>query len=118
MLAILGTIGLVIAFIAIGLWVDRHVSILPRPEELALDPAEERQRKSLRGEHEPGAAPESAITATAAELERLVRRQRHCRRRMEREPDDVVRYGDRMLTVLRFHCAACGARARVYVAPG
>jgi hypothetical protein len=111
-LAILGTVGIVIAFIGVGLWVDRHVSIVPRPEELALGPAAARRQKEL---HAPGTAPESALPAGDADVERLARRQRHCRARMEREPDDEVRYDDRALTVLRFRCQACGHRARVYV---
>ena len=114
MLAILGTLGIIIAFVGVGLWVDRHVSVLPRPDELAALPDAERKKKEL---HAPGAAPETALVAGPADLERLVRRRRHCHARMEREPDDQVRYGDHTLTVLRFRCATCGARDRVYVAP-
>ena len=112
-LAILGTIGVVAAFVAGGLWLDKRVSILPRAEELAAGPELERKKKE---QHAPGAAAETAITADAAELERIARRQRHCRARMIREPDDEVRFGDRTLRVLRFRCATCDARGRVYVA--
>jgi hypothetical protein len=112
MLAILGTVGVVAVFIAGGLWLDRRVSVLPRPEELAAGPDEARKE---RERHLPGAAPETAIQADAAAIAKLARRARHCRARMEREPDDLVRYGDGTLRVLRFRCAACGARDRVYV---
>jgi hypothetical protein len=111
-LVILGTVGIVAAFIGVGLWVDRHVSILPRPEELAAGPEAERKKREA---HAPGTAPETALPAGTTDLDKLARRQRHCRARMEREPDDEVRYGDQALTVLRFHCAACGARSRIYV---
>jgi hypothetical protein len=115
MLAILGTLGIVLAVVAVGLWVDRRVSLLPRPEELAAGPAEAaRKKKEL---HAPGSAPETAITGDTAAIASLARGQRHCRTRMTREPDDTVRYGDEALTVLRFRCDRCGARARVYVRP-
>jgi hypothetical protein len=112
MLVILGTVGIVAAFIGVGLWVDRHVSIIPRPEELTEGPAALRRKKEL---HAPGTAPETALPASATDVARLARRQRHCRARMAREADDVVRYGDQAMTVLRFRCEACGHRARVYV---
>jgi len=110
LLAILGTAGVVIAFVAVGLWVDRRVSILPRPEELAA--AAEAPKK--KEQHAPGAAAETAIRADEHQIARLARR-RHCGARMARDPDDLVRFGDATLTVLRFHCAACGARDRVYL---
>lgn len=113
MFAILGTLGIIIAFVGVGLWVDRHVSVIPRPEELAAGPELERKKKEL---HAPGAAPETALVIAADDIDRLARRRRHCRARMEREPDDQVLYGDRTLTVLRFRCATCGARDRIYVA--
>ncbi len=112
MFAILGTIGIVAAFVGIGLWVDRHVSILPRPEELAAGPETERKKREA---HAPGSAAETAIKVGAGELEKLARRARHCRARMIREADDEVVYGDATLTVLRFRCGTCGARDRVYV---
>jgi hypothetical protein len=113
--AILGTVGLIVAFVAGGLWIDKRVSLLPRPEELAAGPALERQKRLA---HAAGAAPETALTATAGELDKLVRRQRHCRARMEREPDDEVVYDGRTLTVMRFRCTTCGARDRIYVTRG
>ena len=110
--AILGTVGIIVAFVAGGIWIDKRVSLLPKPEELAAGPELEKQKRLA---HAAGAAPETAITATSAELDKLVRRQRHCRARMAREPDDEVVYDGHTLTVLRFRCAACGARDRIYV---
>ncbi len=112
LLAILGTVGVVAVFVVGGIWLDRKVSILPRGEELAAAPELERQKKL---QHAAGAAPETAIFADAREIEKLARRARHCRARMEREDDDEVVYDDRTLTVLRFRCRACGARDRIYV---
>lgn len=113
MFAILGTLGVVVLFIAGGLWLDKKVSILPRPEELAAGPEDAKKKREA---HAPGAAPETAIFADAREIEKLARRMRHCRARMTRDEDDEVLYDDRVLTVLRFACATCGARERVYVA--
>jgi hypothetical protein len=112
-LAILGTIGVVGAFILGGLWLDRRVSILPRGEELAAAPELDKQK---RLQHAAGAAPETAVFADAGEIEKLARRARHCRARMTREDDDEVVYDDRTLTVLRFRCGVCGERGRVYIA--
>ena len=113
LVAILGTVGVVAVFVVGGLWLDRKVSILPRGQELAAAPELERQK---RLQHAAGAAPETAIFADAREIEKLARRARHCRTRMEREDDDEVVYDDRTLTVLRFRCSVCGARDRVYIA--
>jgi len=108
-LTILGTIAVIAGFIGIGVLVDRRWSILPRPEELAQLPPS--RPKEL---HAPGAAAETAIEATAEEVERAVRRRRHCRSVMTREGDEPVRYGDRLLTVVRLRCAVCGERESVY----
>ena len=113
LMAIIGTIGVIAVFVIGGLWLDKKVSILPRGEELAAAPELERQK---RLQHAAGAAPETAIFADAHEMEKLARRARHCRARMEREDDDEVVYDDRTLTVLRFRCKTCGARDRVYIA--
>ena len=110
--AILGTVGVVVVFIAGGLWLDKRVSVIPRPGELAAGPEEARKKALMHG---AGAAPETAIFADAHEIDRLVRKMRHCRARMAREADDEVVYDDRVLTVLRFKCGACGTRDRVYI---
>jgi hypothetical protein len=110
-LAVLGTIAVIAGFIGIGVLVDRKWSLLPRPEQLAVGPAPARPKPL----YAPGAAAETAIATTADELTRIVGRRRHCRRPMERDGDESIRYGDRALTVVRLRCPVCGERESMYV---
>ena len=110
-LAVLGTIAVIAGFIGIGVLVDRKWSIVPRPEQLAAGPAPP-EPKQL---YAPGAAAETAIAATTDELDRIVGRRRHCRRPMERDGDEPIRYGDRALTVVRLRCPVCGEHESLYV---
>lgn len=107
---VLGTLGIVLAAVVIGLLVDRKVPVLPKPEA----PPERAQLPA----HTAGEAPATALRVRAEQLAKL-RTSQHCptcRAVMRGEPDDHVRYGDAELLVLRFSCTACEGRRTLYVA--
>ncbi len=107
--AVLGTIAIVALAVAIGIVVDRRVTLLPRPEP-HVEP------KKLPG-FAAGEAPSSAIRAGGSQLQRLRGSQRcpRCRAAMSGDHDDRVRFGERELTVLHFSCESCGEKRRIYV---
>jgi hypothetical protein len=111
-IVVLGTIGIVVITIAIGMLLDRKYDILPRPEKL---------REAGRPRppaHAAGEAPATAIRATsAAQLERLHTGPKcpECRTVMSAEPDDKVRFAGRELLVLSFRCATCATHRAIYV---
>lgn len=110
---IIGTAVIVAITIAIGVFADKKLGLMPRAE--TLDPPRPRPPG-----HAAGEAPATAIRAGAAQLERLraSQRCRECRTVLEAagSPDDV-RYNERALVVLHFHCPACGRNQALYVEP-
>ena len=113
MMIVLGTIGIVLITIAIGILIDRKHGILPKPTEL-LEPREPEKPKQT---YAAGEAPATAIRARAGQLEKLrVQRCAVCRKEMAVGPDDKVRYDDRDLLVLHFTCS-CGSKRSLYVEP-
>jgi RNase P subunit RPR2 len=104
-----GTIAIVLVTIAIGIFVDRKVGLLPRADKLA----EPRPRMPS---HVAGEAPATAIRAGTAQLSKLrAQRCRSCRAAMTAGDDDHVRYDERDLIVLHYRCPRCGAKRSLYV---
>lgn len=113
LLAILGTVAVVGAFVAVGLWIDRKVSILPRVEEL-----EEAARPRLPGgDHEAGTAPQTALRSDPEQIARVIARQRCCKAAMIEDGRDDIRYGDKQLVAVRLHCGECRATRHLYFEP-
>ena len=118
-LAILGTLAIVGVVVGVGLWVDRRVksTFLPRAEDL-----EAAQRKQLPGAepHEPATAPQSALRSDPVQMQRVIDRQRcTCAGKpaLRADGEDDVRYGDKLLRVVRLRCDACGAGRSLYFEP-
>lgn len=113
--AILGTIAIVLAVVALGLFIDRKRPILPRPQDLAPPP------KRPAAQHRLGEAPATAIRAGEAQMTKLRTGQRCplCRTELSYagDADDVVRYNDRDMLVLHFACSRCSAKKTLYVEP-
>ena len=110
LVAILGTAGIVVGTVAVGLLIDRYVTrVIPRAEDLARDP---------RRDHAPGTAPATAIACGPRRRQRIAGRQRcDCGARMTRASEDVARLGDRDLAVIRLRCPGCGAARSLYFVP-
>jgi hypothetical protein len=111
-LVVIGTIAIVAATIAIGVLVDRKISLLPRPQEL-LEAGKPKQPR-----HDAGEAPATAIRARGAQLDRLRRSRRcpTCREPLVVEGDDeCVRYDDRELLVIHLRCTRCNEPHALYV---
>ena len=114
MLTILGTIGIVLGAIGVGLLIDRKWSVIPRKEKLL---EQGRRGLELPG-YAPGEAPASAIAATPGEIEELRRKRcAECRGDTETLADDRVRYDGQELVVLHARCRACGRARSTYVRP-
>lgn len=112
MLTILGTIGIVLATIAVGLLVDRKWDIIPRKEKLLAAG----KRGLPAPAHAAGEAPATAVTASAGEIEKLRRRRCDaCRGATVCLADDRVTYGERELLVLHTRCECCGKQRSTYV---
>lgn len=103
---ILGTLAIVFATIAIGMFVDRKVGLLPHPDRLRRD-----RRLPAPGPGEAGANP---LRLTEGELARA--RTQVCCGPMTALPDDAVRVGHEQVTVLRFRCPRCGKQRSLYAA--
>ena len=115
-LVILGTIAIIGVVVAGGLWLDRRVSVIPRPEELR----EAARPKLPGGEHLPATAPQTALRADAAQRGRVIERQRcTCSGKpaLAVESEDEARFGDRTLLVVRLRCATCEVARSLYFDP-
>jgi RNase P subunit RPR2 len=119
---IIGTILIVVAVIAIGVFLDRKIGILPRPKELKGNVMVEVNRtktvESKRPRYEAGEAPSTAIRARGAQLDKLraSRRCSKCREPLASTGDDEnVRYGDGELLVVHLRCGKCGETRSLYV---
>jgi phage FluMu protein Com len=110
---VIGSIGIVVATVVAGMLVDRRWSLLPRKEELQLAAG---QRPLLPG-HGEGEAPATAIAASIGEIERLRRKQKcpRCKLDLDSAADDAVTYDGHPLRVLRFACPRCAGIRSVYV---
>jgi hypothetical protein len=116
LVAIIGTIVLIGVFIAVGLWVDKRVSLLPRAAELD----EASRPKPLGSVHEAGAAPQSALRSDPERMARVIERQRcACKSRatMVADGEDEIRYDAKLLRVVRVRCPACSATRSLYFEP-
>ncbi len=113
MMIVLGTLAIVGVTVVVGMFVDRRFALLPRREAL-----EAAKRPALPG-HLAGEAPSTAIRAREAQLAKLRTGQRcpSCRSEMTALPDDVVRYDNRDLYLLRFTCPRCRIDRSLYVHP-
>lgn len=113
LVAILGTLAVVAVFVAIGIWIDRKISIVPRAEDL-----DEAQRpKPLGQDHEVGTAPATALHSDPEKMRKVVERQRCCKAPMAAESEDDIRYDARQLRVIRLRCATCNATRSLYYEP-
>ena len=112
MLTVLGTLGVVVVTIVLGVLADRRWGLFPDKQKLLAAQAPKR----LGDGHGPGEAPHTALTLTLGELELLRRKQRHCRRPMDTLADDEIQFDGRTLRVLRFRCTRCSAETSRYVA--
>jgi hypothetical protein len=112
---ILGTIGIVIVTIGIGMLADRKLGgLLPGPQD--FDDEAARERKKLVS-HGAGEAPATALRVRDAQIANLRMSQRcpACRAAMRAEADDTVRYGETEMLVLHFLCEACGTKRALYI---
>jgi hypothetical protein len=110
LVAILGTLAVVGVFVAVGVWLDRRYSVLPRVEALH----EAGRPKPMGQDHEAGLAPATALRSDPERMHRVVERQRCCKAPMAVEGEDEVRYDDRQLRVIRLRCATCGGSRALY----
>ena len=106
MIAVIGTLLIIIATIVVGRVIDKRLA--PAPDELAGKP------RVL-----PGEAPAAAIRVRPAQLARLRAGQRcpDCRAAMRGLPDEDIRYGERRMIVLHFACPDCGKNRSLYAVP-
>jgi hypothetical protein len=111
--AIIGTIAIVLVTVIVGVLLDRKLPLLGRPQEPGPNDATARKAKAI---HASGEAPATALRVAPGQLHELRTSQRctACRRSMETDPDDHVRYDDSDLLVLHFHCGRCGAKRSLY----
>ena len=110
---VLGTIGVVLATILAGMWVDRRIPLLPRKEDLQLASG---QQPLLPG-FGAGEAPATAIEASIGEMERIRRKQKcpRCKVALDSAADDAADYEGTPLKILRFTCPRCHGLRSVYV---
>jgi hypothetical protein len=111
---ILGSLAVVGALIAIGIWLDRRVSVLPRPEALR-----DAARPKLPGsEHAAGTAPHTALRLGEAQLDTVLAGQRcTCGVALVGDPPEELVFDGRALRSIRLRCPACGAARSIYVEP-
>ena len=110
--AIIGTIAIVLAIIALGVWLDRRrVSILPRPGELGGD------AKPPPPLDPPGTAAAAALRLSRRRLDKAITGQHctACRGMMTPGPAEPIRFGDKQLQLFPLTCGKCGAARGLYV---
>ena len=112
---VLGTLGITLATIVVGLLADRRWSLIPRKETL-LEAG--KAMAQLAGQV-PGGAAATAISGSPGDIEMLRRKQRcpNCRTEMKAIADDHVAHDEEQLLVLRFSCARCTTQRSIYVNP-
>ncbi len=111
---IVGTVLIVGITIAIGMFADRKLGLLPRPQTLAPVPV-----RPAAPTYTAGEAPATAIRAGTAQRDRLRTSQRckSCRELMTAMDEDHVRYDGRDLIVVQFRCPRCDTKRALYVEP-
>jgi hypothetical protein len=110
---LLGTLGVIAAVIVIGVWIDRKVSIVPRPEAL-------RDAGTARPPPDPpGTVAAAPLRLTGKKLARALVAQRcvACRTRLEPGPGESIRFAGKELLLFRMTCAGCGVGRGLYVEP-
>jgi hypothetical protein len=114
--AILGTIGIVIAVVAIGALIDRRWGILPRPGELAAA-GDGKTKGKPAAPQPPGTAAAAPLRLTPKKLAAALTAQRcaGCGARVDAGPGEPIRYADAELQLFRLTCAQCGAGRGLYV---
>ena len=112
---VLGTLGIVFTTIIAGMWADRRWTLIPRSEDLQLAAG----KPLLLPGHVEGAAPETAVSASIGEIERIRRTQKcpRCKIALDSAADDSVTYEATELRVLRFTCPRCHGLRSVYIQP-
>lgn len=112
MWTVVGTIGIVLATVVLGVLADRKWGIVPSAARLRAAGAP----KPLPG-HAPGEAPATALHMTPAELagRKGFQHCRACNARMTPPEQSRVLFDGRELHVLAFHCKRCGDTRSVYV---
>jgi len=115
---IVGTIAIIAITIAIGVFADKKVDLIPRKTTLEKGNAPKRLSRGSSG-YAAGEAASTAIRAGAAQLEKLRTSQRctGCRAALDVRGDDRVRYADHELIIVQFHCPSCGRNRSLYVDP-
>ncbi len=110
---VIGTFGIVVATIIVGMFADRRWTLLPRKEDLLLASG---IRSLLPGQVE-GEGPATAITASIGEIERIRRKQRcpRCAIALDSAANQTVTHEEAELRVLRFTCPRCGGIRSIYV---
>lgn len=103
---ILGTLGIVVAVVALGVAVDRRFPLLPRP----------RVRRRLEAPAPaPGTTPATAVPA-GARHDRLGP-PRCCGAGMAAAGEEPIVYDGRALLIVRLRCPRCGATRSLYIDP-
>jgi uncharacterized protein with PIN domain len=112
---VLGTIGIALATVVLGMLADRKWHVIPRKETLI----EAGKPTRLLAGYAPGDAAATAIASSPGEIEKLRRKQRcpKCSTEMNAIADDRVSYEEHELVVLRFSCPKCKAARSIYVRP-
>jgi hypothetical protein len=114
--AIIGTLVVVAVVVVVGLWVDKRWSVIPRAEKLA----EASRPRPMGTDHEAGTAPASALRSDRDRMQRVVERQRctcAARAPLVVDGEDEVRYGERLLRVIKLRCPACSSARSLYFDP-
>jgi hypothetical protein len=115
-IAIVGTLVVIAVVVAVGLWADKRWSLMPRAEELD----EASRPKPMGSDHEAGTAPASALRSDPERMQRVIERQRcACKAKslLAADGEDEVRYGDRLLRVVKLRCPSCGTARSLYFDP-
>jgi RNase P subunit RPR2 len=114
---IVGTIAIIAITIAIGLFADKKVDVLPRKETLEKGNVAKRLPRATQ--YAAGEVAATAIRAGAAQLAKLRETQRctGCRAALVAHNEDRVRYAEHELIVVQFQCASCGKKRSLYVDP-
>ena len=114
--AILGTVGIVGAVVAIGVVIDRRWPLLPRQDAFAAINATHATR-ARQPPSPPGTVASAALRATGPHLAHALGAQRcaTCTGRLDAGPSAPVRYGERELQLFRLTCGTCHTGRGLYV---
>ncbi|HVK75582.1 MAG TPA: hypothetical protein VM734_19765 [Kofleriaceae bacterium] len=111
---VLGTIGIVLAMVGLGVLIDRKWALLPRADELRrIEPP----RPPAPPPPPPGETPATAVRADARARRRLLAQQRCCGVAMAEVGDEPLIFDRRRIAVVRLRCATCRATRSLYIEP-